>query len=216
MYVSVESHFNSYKWEYQDGTVVSTSYEANLVNAGNYKFTVGENKNDVYCENSFDFKLIRSELPSIINVEYKELSDANFIKVNATGDGDFEYSIDGINFKSNPVFNNVLGGMYTVLVRDKLGCGEDSQRVTIIDYPKYFTPNSDGVNDTWQIKGIADYPNAVIYIYDRYGKLLKQFNANSIGWDGTFAGKIMTPNDYWFTVQLNSGSEFKGHFSLKL
>lgn len=216
LYVSVERNFNSYKWEYEDGTVISSTYQADLVNAGNYSLTVGQNNNGIYCENSFDFELIRSELPSIINVEYKELSDANFIKVNATGDGDFEYSIDGVNFQSSPVFNNVLGGIYTVLVRDKLGCGEDSQRVTIVDYPKYFTPNNDGVNDTWQIKGIADYPNAAIYIYDRYGKLLKQFNANSMGWDGTFAGKIMTPNDYWFTVKLNNESEFKGHFSLKL
>lgn len=214
--VSVETNLDTYTWEYQDGTIISNTYEANLVDAGNYKLTVGENKNSIYCENSFDFELIRSELPNIFNVEYKELSDENFIKVNASGDGDFEYSIDGVNFQNSNVFSNILGGIYTVLVRDKLGCGDDSEKVTIIDYPKYFTPNNDNVNDTWHIKGITDFPNAEVYIYDRYGKLLKQLNVNSTGWEGTFRGEKMVPTDYWFTVKLNNETEFKGHFSLRL
>ncbi|MEN3323034.1 T9SS type B sorting domain-containing protein [Mariniflexile soesokkakense] len=216
LYVNVESKFDSYQWEYQDGTGISNTYEANLVNAGNYTLTVGEEKNGIYCENDFDFELIRSVLPNITNVEYKELSDENYIKIIASGDGDFEYSIDGVNYQTSNLFNNILGGIYTVFVRDKFGCGEDSENVTVIDYPKYFTPNNDGFNDTWQIKGIANYPNAVIFIYDRYGKLLKQLTANRSGWDGTYAGENMVSNDYWFTAKLNNETEFKGHFSLRL
>ncbi len=213
--VNVSNGFNTYNWEYQDGTIISNTNEANLVNAGNYTLTVGENMNGVYCENSFDFELIRSELPSITNVEYKELSDDNYIQILVSGDGDFEYSIDGINYQNSNTFNNILGGVYTVFVRDKLGCGEDSENVTIIDYPKYFTPNGDGVNDTWQIKGIMGYPNAEIFIYDRYGKLLKQINPNGSGWDGAFNGEKMLSSDYWFTVKLDDKNEFNGHFSLK-
>ncbi|MFH4963900.1 T9SS type B sorting domain-containing protein [Gaetbulibacter sp. M235] len=213
--VSVESDFDTYNWEYQDGAIISNTYQANLINAGNYTLTVGQNNNGIYCEMSFDFKLIRSELPSIVNVEYQELSNDNYIKINASGDGDFEYSIDGINYQSSNFFNNVLGGIYTVSVRDALGCGEDFEEVIIIDYPKYFTPNGDGVNDTWQIKGIIDYPNAEIFIYDRYGKFLKQISPNSNGWDGTFNGEKMLSSDYWFTVKLDDKNEFNGHFSLK-
>ncbi|WP_372755417.1 T9SS type B sorting domain-containing protein [Mariniflexile sp.] len=215
MHLIVEDYLDYYAWEYQDGTVISNSYEVNLVEAGNYKLTVGEIKNGIYCENSFHFKLIRSELPDIVNVDFQELSDANFITVNATGDGDFEYSIDGISFQNSNTFKDVLGGVYTVLVRDKLGCGEDFEKVTVIDYPKYFTPNNDGVNDTWHIRGIAEYPSAEIFIYDRYGKLLKQLSTNSLGWDGTFRGEKMISTDYWFIVKLNNESEFKGHFALK-
>ena len=215
LFVSVESDFDSYKWEFQDGTIISNTFEANLVNAGNYKLSVGKNRNGIYCENSFDFELIRSELPSITKVEYKELSDDNYIQILASGDGDFEYSIDGVNYQDSNLFENVLGGVYTVSVRDKLGCGEDSENVTIIDYPKYFTPNGDGMNDVWQIKGIIKYPNAIIYIYDRYGKLLKQISPNSSGWDATFNGEKMVSTDYWFTVKLDDENEFNGHFSLK-
>ncbi|MGE5943696.1 MAG: T9SS type B sorting domain-containing protein [Flavobacteriales bacterium] len=213
--VSVESNFDTYNWEYQDGTIISSTYLADLINAGNYTLTVGQNNNGIYCENSFDFKLIRSELPSIVNVGYKELSDENFIKINASGDGDLEYSIDGINYQSSNLFNNVAGGIYMVSVKDKLGCGEDFEEVIIIDYPKYFTPNGDGVNDTWQIKGIRDYPNAEIFIHDRYGKLLKQIFAKDEGWNGTFRGEKLTATDYWFTVKLTDSKTFTGHFALK-
>lgn len=213
--VNVEASFDTYSWMYQDGSVISNSFNANLVNAGDYTLTVGKNSNGIYCENSFVFELIRSELPGIADVAYKELSDANYIEINATGDGDFEYSIDGINYQDSYLFNNVSGGVYTVSVRDKLGCGEAFDNVVIIDYPKYFTPNGDGVNDTWQIKGIEGYPNAIVLIYDRYGKLLKQFKAQGAGWDGVSRGELMFSSDYWFTVYLNSNIDFSGHFALK-
>ncbi|SFZ89319.1 gliding motility-associated C-terminal domain-containing protein [Flaviramulus basaltis] len=214
--ISVDNNLDTYNWEYQDGTNISNTFEANLINAGNYTLTIGENKNGIYCENYFDFELIRSVLPSITNVEYNELSDNNFIEIIASGDGDFEYSIDGINYQNSNFFSDVLGGVYTVSVKDRFGCGEDSRNVAIIDYPKYFTPNGDGINDFWKIKGIANYPNAVVFIYNRYGKLLKQINSNSNGWDGTFRGENMTSSDYWFTVKLDIDIEFTGHFSLKL
>jgi len=213
--ISVESNFDTYNWEYQDGTLISSTYQTDLIHAGNYTLTVGQNNNGIYCENSFDFKLIRSELPSIVNVEYNELSDDNYIKINASSDGDFEYSIDGINYQSSNLFSNVSGGIYMVSVRDALGCGEDFEEVVIIDYPKYFTPNGDGVNDSWQIKGIRDYPNTEIFIYDRYGKLLKQIFAKDEGWDGTFRGEKLTATDYWFTVKLTDSKTFTGHFALK-
>lgn len=213
--VSVESNFDIYNWRYQDGTIISSTYQANLIYAGNYTLIVGQNNNGIYCENSFDFKLIRSELPSIVDVEYKELSDDNYIKINASGDGDFEYSIDGLNYQNSNLFNNVPGGIHRVSVRDKLGCGEDFEEVIIIDYPKYFTPNGDGVNDSWQIKGIRDYPNAEIFIYDRYGKLLKQISAKDEGWNGAFRGEKLMATDYWFTVKLTDNKIFTGHFALK-
>lgn len=81
--------------------------------------------------------------------------------------------------------------------------------------PKFFTPNNDGYKDTWQINGIIGFSSAKIHIFDRYGKLLKQLNSNGTGWDGTFNGKELGSNDFWFTVDLGNGKTFKGHFALK-
>ena len=88
--------------------------------------------------------------------------------------------------------------------------------MSVIGYRKYFTPNGDGVNETWKILGIRSDFNAgsKVYIFDRFGKLLKQLDPLSNGWDGTYLGKPMPATDYWFRTFLEDGREFKGHFSL--
>ncbi|PZQ77843.1 MAG: hypothetical protein DI548_16670, partial [Flavobacterium johnsoniae] len=72
--------------------------------------------------------------------------------------------------------------------------------------------------DTWNIIGLADQPEAAIYIFDRYGKLLKQISPAGGGWDGTMNGNPLPSTDYWFKVlykENNASKEFKAHFSLK-
>lgn len=59
------------------------------------------------------------------------------------------------------------------------------------------------------------YPNSIIYLFDRYGKLIKQMSPLSDGWDGTFNGAPLPSDDYWYTVKFEDGREAKGHFSLK-
>ena len=81
------------------------------------------------------------------------------------------------------------------------------------DIPNFFTPNNDGYNDTWQV---TDTTNNIkhIQIFDRYGKLLKQFTTNSQGWDGNYMGNPMPNSDYWYVIIWNTGKPTKGHFSL--
>ncbi|WP_252730112.1 T9SS type B sorting domain-containing protein [Zobellia uliginosa] len=213
--IQVENDFEYYNWLYEGDDIISDTNEAELINAGLYTLTIGKTTNGVYCENSFDFEFIRSSPPTITKVNYQELSNNNFIEIIAIGDGDFEYSLDGINFNDSNYFTNVIGGVYTVLVRDKNSCGEDSEIVTIIDYPKFFTPNNDGINDYWQIYGIDQFQNSYTYIYDRYGKLVAQLVPNVKGWDGLLNGTPMISSDYWFKTYLGNGSVFSGHFSLK-
>ncbi|MBC8644154.1 T9SS type B sorting domain-containing protein [Flavobacterium lindanitolerans] len=71
---------------------------------------------------------------------------------------------------------------------------------------------------TRNIIGLADQPEASIYIFDRYGKLLKQISPAGNGWDGTMNGSPLPSTDYWFKVlykENNASKEFKAHFSLK-
>jgi gliding motility-associated-like protein len=212
--ITANQNFDSWEWKYQDNTVTSNSFNANLVDAGAYTLRVSKISNGISCENSFSFHLIRSTLPKIQQVNHGELG-TNFIEIIAAGSGSFEYSIDGINYQDSNYFSNIEGGNYTVFVRDKEGCGEDSAEVTILDYPKFFTPNNDGFNDYWQIKGINKFPNSKIFIFDRFGKLLKQVSPISLGWDGFFNGKPMLTSDYWFKVESGDGTFFSGHFTLK-
>ena len=213
--LSVPDNFDAYSWTYEDGTEISNSSEAILIQEGSYIFTLTEVTNGIQCQKSTIFELVRSELPQIQEVLFNELSNSNSLEIIAVGDGDFEYSIDGITYYENNVFNKVLGGTFTTYIRDKKGCGEDSFEVTLIDYPRFFTPNNDSKNDFWQILGADNYPNAIISIFDRYGKLLHSFNSFDIGWDGNHLGKPMPSNGYWFNVTLGNGRTFNGHFTLK-
>ncbi len=147
-------------------------------------------------------------------IKTKEFSNNNTIEVIINSNLEYEFSLDGINYQSNHVFYSLAGGDYTIYVREINGCGILQQTVSILDYPKYFTPNNDGNHDTWSLKGKTD-KNYSIYIYDRYGKFLKNLVSAESSWDGTFNGRNLPSDDYWFKVVFSDGMIKKGHFTLK-
>lgn len=89
-----------------------------------------------------------------------------------------------------------------------------SQELALLNYPKFFTPNGDGINEKWRLEYSWFEPEALIYIYDRYGKLISSFTAKDPGWDGTFNEKRLPATDYWFVVERKDGKIHKGHFSM--
>jgi gliding motility-associated-like protein len=210
----------SFEWSL-DGTVISGETNSSLVpeQGGIYSVTVTDNATG--CQSSDSAEVIESAPPIVTaSVSTKAFSDNDVIEATATGTGKYEFSLDFGPWQDNGTFENVNGGEHTVTARDKTGCGLTSITVTVIDYPLYFTPNGDGYNDTWNIKGLENQYNVVIYIYDRYGKLLKQISSYGDGWNGTFNGALMPSSDYWFIVEYDepdSGERksFKSHFSLK-
>ena len=70
-------------------------------------------------------------------------------------------------------------------------------------------------NDVWRIKRIQFLDNALINIFDRFGKLIISLNQDAIGWNGTYNGIALPSTDYWFTITLNNGKTIRGNFSLK-
>ena len=79
--------------------------------------------------------------------------------------------------------------------------------------PKFFTPNNDNINDNWMVSNTSNQISQ-IFIYNRYGKLLKQVGSISGGWDGTFNGIPMPVGEYWYLINYRNGKNLKGHFSL--
>ncbi|MCQ2210351.1 MAG: T9SS type B sorting domain-containing protein [Paludibacteraceae bacterium] len=82
-----------------------------------------------------------------------------------------------------------------------------------------FTPNSDGVHDRWLIQNIEYYTKVIIRIYDRYGKLIKQYNEydnNESSWDGKDAnGRNLPSTDYWYVIEVpEADKEYVGHVTL--
>jgi len=159
-------------------------------------------------------------LTHIEGVVSNYFDDVQVITVLASGPGEYLYQIDYGPLQESNVFQDVTAGLHTITVYDKNNCGPpmSDPNIMVINYPPFFTPNGDGYNDTWNITGLSDQPDSRIFIFDRYGKLIKEISPAGTGWDGTYNGALMPSTDYWFTVDYleNAASkQFKAHFSLK-
>ncbi|PIF63414.1 T9SS type B sorting domain-containing protein [Flavobacterium sp. 11] len=207
----------TYVWS-KDNVVLTNETGATLnVNAeGNYTVEVSSLAG---CSRIRTIKVTASDIAAITSISIIDLSDVNSVTVNVTGQGQYEYSQDAPYgpFQDSNFFDNVTAGIHEIYINDKNGCGTVSQTIAVIGVPKFFTPNGDGYNDYWNVKGVNENfnENSIIYIFDRYGKLLKQILASSQGWDGTFLGLPLSSDDYWYSIKLDDGREAKGHFSLK-
>jgi gliding motility-associated-like protein len=203
--------YDNYLW-----STGETSLTITIQNPGNYSVTVTNNYDSISCSSNKDFIVKKSTIATITSIETKDWTDTNNdIIVYTTGTGDYEYSLDGIQYQNNNEFSNLVNGKYTIYVRDKNGCGTVTDEVYLLMYPKFFTPNGDGYNDTWKIK-LSDFEEGLtVKIFDRYGKLIKILKSDSDGWNGTYNEQELPATDYWFIVTRADGKEQKGHFSLK-
>ncbi|WP_299337155.1 T9SS type B sorting domain-containing protein [uncultured Psychroserpens sp.] len=172
------------------------------------------------CTNERIINVQASNIATVEDIIVEDVSSNNSISILVSGEGEYEYSnvsSDGPYQESN-TFQNINAGIYTVYIKDvKNDCGVVAEDVSVIGYPKFFTPNGDGFNDTWQLKGLSEQfqPNSKVFIFDRFGKLLYTLNSPFDFWDGTFNGEPLPSSDYWFSATLEDGRTFKNHFTLK-
>ncbi|MFC0779442.1 T9SS type B sorting domain-containing protein [Flavobacterium sp. HJSW_4] len=128
----------------------------------------------------------------------------------------FEYSVDGVNFQDSNIFYDVPGGLQTAYAREKSGCGGTAKQFVVLVFPAFFTPNNDTYNDVWEVTGMENYPQAVVTIFDRYGKLIAQLSRFKMSWDGTLNQVPLPASDYWYALKVDDSMPIlKGHFTLK-
>jgi len=155
------------------------------------------------------------------NVVSETFADVHQILATANGNDQYVFSLDDGEFQISGVFNNVNAGLHTITISDSNFCFKEVVELVIIDYPKFFTPNGDGINDCWNISHVEELVFANITIFDRFGKELFQFDQNSKGWDGLYKGNPLPSNDYWFKILYSEKKpkgvqrEFIAHFSIK-
>ncbi|AOW20648.1 T9SS type B sorting domain-containing protein [Urechidicola croceus] len=201
-------------------------FDPAIENAGDYTYTVSTAGK--CAEVSAVVSISLSEAPIITNIDIQDFSENNILTIEVEGIvsetpfgiGDYVYSYDGVNFESDNVFENVPPGTYDIIVRDLNGCQFDAiqRNVMIVGAPRFFTPNNDSRNDTWHIINAEKFPNAMIHIYDRFGKIMTKLYPNSDGWNGYYNGHKMPSGDYWYNFVATDAEgnlvSRKGHFSL--
>ncbi|MDD3722334.1 MAG: T9SS type B sorting domain-containing protein [Lutibacter sp.] len=214
----------TYKWRNENGTIIGVNPFLEISAAGNYSVIATSAEG---CE-SFS-KTIKA-IPSVIatisqnDIAVVDDSDNNSITIATQnlGIGDYEFSMDKPygNYQDEPFFENVSPGFHTIYIQDKNSCGIASIEVSVIGYPKFFTPNNDGHNDTWNVLGVNEnfFQQATVYIFNRFGKLITEIDLYGNGWNGTFNGNYLPATDYWFSVELvdlqGNVRVKRGHFSL--
>ena len=206
-----------FQW-YLDGVPIvgGTEYELEINTEGIYTVDVTNNRG---CLKTRIVDVIASEIAQIEEIKISDVRESNIVEIIASGNGDLVYTIDDLtDFQYSNVFYDVPYGIHQVYVRDVNGCGLVGPiEIYVLGIPRFFTPDGDGVNDTWNLVGsnVKFNQDAEILIFDRNGKLIHQEFGDESGWDGTYNGRQMPSDDYWYVITLEDKRQYKGHFSLK-
>ncbi len=216
----------SYVWTNNNNETISTENTLEVSTSGVYTVIATSNLGCESLPRTSIFEDSKGANISLDDLIIVDDSNNNSITINDAnnnlGEYDYEYSLNNEfgPFQEKPFFDNIPAGIHTLYVRDTNNCKTVSLEVSIIGYPKFFTPNNDGSNDTWNIIGINRdfYPNSLLTIFDRYGKLIAQINPILESWNGLYNGRELPSTDYWFTVELRDKNgnirSKQGHFSL--
>jgi gliding motility-associated-like protein len=205
---------NNYYYDWSTG---EDEFEIEVNEPGTYTVRVTSTEG---CFKDRTINVLASDIATFAEIQVTDATSNNTISVFVTGEGVYDYALDNPAgpYQESNIFENVSFGFHTVFVRDiENDCGTVNEIISVIGFPKFFTPNGDTFNPTWQVKGISSnfQPNSQVLIFDRYGKLLAEIDPLGPGWDGTFNGFNMPASDYWFVVTLEDGRTFKSHFALK-
>ncbi len=213
-----------YRWELLEGgnpIVLSEAGNLPVNQLGQYRLTAGFTYDfqgiSIQCEKSVRFQVLPSNMAAFEEILIDDFREENSVQILVSGDGDYEYSLDGDTYQSSDSFDDIAPGFYTAYVRDRNGCGVSTKDISVLGYPKFFTPNGDGINDLWRITGADEQfqADASITIFDRFGKLLAQISPLDEGWNGRYNASPLPASDYWFRIRLSDGREITGHFALK-
>lgn len=205
---------DNYQYNWSNG---ETGYDISIKTEQSITVTVVDKI--LLCERSKIYNIIKVTNP-IINDVIVNINE-NIITVLTENNFDNLYAINNevSNFQNENIFTEVNPGVHTIHIKDKYNCGLTSKKVFVLGFPKFFTPNGDGYNDAWEIKGLntVDFTFSDVAIFNSYGKYLVSIKSNS-NWNGSYNGKQLPSSDYWFSIDVtdseNITKTYKGHFSL--
>ena len=209
-------------------TLLSDTNEVEINGYGRYRYeaynTVSQFGATIECVNSQEFTVVPSEVATIDRIKVDRETSGLQIAIEVSGSGSYEYALDNENgpYQNSSVFKGIPSGEHIAYVRDKNGCGITQrpveQKITAKDFPQFFTPNGDGINDFWQF-AVSESKKEVnietLWIFDRVGNLMAQIDPKSKGWNGNFNGQPLPASDYWFKAVTFNRKKIYGHFTLK-
>lgn len=196
----------------KDGFTFSSAETANI---GTISKTRVEKTKECGCDSTITYYLTINEKP-----EFSVNIDGRIVTITTKGASPFTYTINESHIYTTERITDLGVGIHSILVTDAKTCkasGSFEIPYAPIEPMVFFTPNEDGFNDLWLVKGIDYYPMAIIQIFDRYSKLLFTCKASEFeGWNGVYNGHQMPRDDYWYLITIEElNKKLSGHFILK-
>jgi gliding motility-associated-like protein len=115
----------------------------------------------------------------------------------------------GSNTVMNPVVLGVADITYTLTVTGIGGCSKTDQVFIKVlkgpEIPNIFSPNGDGVHDTWLINYLDSYPGCTVQVFNRYGQQIFKSVGYATPWDGKINGKPVPVGTYYYIVDPKNG-----------
>jgi gliding motility-associated-like protein len=169
------------------------------------------------CDRTVNF-VVEAFEPLVLTLEQLDLNE---ITANVTGGKKgYTYYIDDQDNGDDNTFYITRTDTYSVRVVDENGC-ESTAAIEMefidIEIPNFFTPDGDGLNDSWIPRNITQFPDIFIKIYDRYGREIYIIQDSEDGWNGLYQDTDLPTGDYWYVIKLNGEEderEFVGNFTL--
>ncbi len=193
---------------------IQTSGVFTNLGAGSYSIKAESNN----CSPAFSKRIIIKDVAPL-ELSLKSGGINEIIALPTGGVGNYTFTFEGEYYDDIPSYIYYTTQDFLVTVQDANGCTASvSQKFNYIDLciPNYFTPNGDGLNDTWAPGCSTNYTNLVFFIHDRYGQELGTYRHGQ-SWDGSHQGVPLPSGDYWYLLKLNNSKddrEFIGHFTL--
>lgn len=199
----------AYEWS----TGANTQTIDNVTKGGTYTVKVS-NPAENNCSSVKTIIVEEHEAPQIDRINVEGTRAIIYLKKEQDY---FEYSVDGAYFQNSNIFYDLPAGLHTATVKDKSDCDTKAYaNFVVLVFPAFFTPNNDTYNDFWEVKGMENYPQAEVTIFDRYGKLVAQLTASKMSWDGTLDKTPLPASDYWYALKVDDMQPvLRGHFTLK-
>ncbi|HDZ07417.1 hypothetical protein LCGC14_0119130 [marine sediment metagenome] len=201
---------------------LENAYMLEVTEIGNYRVSIP----DVLLSNifissaTFNFEVVEAERPIIEEIK---ITEQNEIIVVVENSENYEFAINNSHYQQSNTFSVTEEGVFKISVKELNSCAvsetevDMSNEFSINDFPNFFTPNGDGINDFWQINNTNKSFNAItsIEIFDRQSKLVASIRPDGNGWDGMINSNPAVATDYWFKANIKNTKAITGHFSLK-
>lgn len=216
--ITIEPDFSTlniikFEWTNPAGDIISTNkILTGVVQEGIYKIKVTSSNNCIFTTT---FNVYQYEVPIIT----KLVASGHSYTVIATGSKSILYSIDGVNFQASNVFHNLPYGVITFYVKfEGSDCLGEIRKGLILDIKNVFTPNDDGINDTWIIDDLYVFQGEKtnLKVFNRFQeKVFEQDSATKLVWDGKRLSRVVATDSYWYILTLADGRVFTGWVLLK-